>query len=216
MFAFALFEAAPRPRLLLARDHFGIKPLYYHQNRERLIFASEVRALLRSGMVPDEAEPEALIRFLQLGSVPVPGTTVRNVAALPAAHYLTMDGQGAALRRYWDLSAYAWHRGDPASAVSPGEAAASTRALLEESTKLHLASDVPLGVFLSGGTDSSGLVALASQFGGAPLSTLSIAFEESAYNEAPYARLVAERYGTVHREVVLRSSPRWTSRRWTG
>jgi asparagine synthase (glutamine-hydrolysing) len=205
MFAFALFEAAPRPRLLLARDHFGIKPLYYHQNRERLIFASEVRALLRSGMVPDEAEPEALIRFLQLGSVPVPGTTVRNVAALPAAHYLTMDGQGAALRRYWDLSAYAWHRGDPASAVSPGEAAASTRALLEESTKLHLASDVPLGVFLSGGTDSSGLVALASQFGGAPLSTLSIAFEESAYNEAPYARLVAERYGTVHREVVLRA-----------
>ena len=205
MFAFALFEAAPRPRLLLARDHFGIKPLYYHQDRERLVFASEVRALLRSGMVPDEAEPEALMRFLQLGSVPVPKTTVRDVAALPAAHYLTMDGQGATLRRYWDLSAYSWRRSDPAAAVSPGEAAATTRALLEESTRLHLVSDVPLGVFLSGGIDSSGLVALASQFRGAPVSTLSIAFDESAYSEAPYARLVAERYGTAHREVVLRA-----------
>jgi asparagine synthase (glutamine-hydrolysing) len=205
MFAFGLFEAAPRPRLLLARDHFGIKPLYYHQDRERLVFASEVRALLRSGMVPDEAEPEALMRFLQLGSVPVPKTTVRDVAALPAAHYLTMDGQGATLRRYWDLSAYSWRRSDPAAAVSPGEAAAITRALLEESIRLHLVSDVPLGVFLSGGIDSSGLVALASQFRGAPVSTLSIAFDESAYSEAPYARLVAERYGTAHREVVLRA-----------
>jgi asparagine synthase (glutamine-hydrolysing) len=203
MFAFALFEAAPRPRLLLARDHLGIKPLYYHQDRERLIFASEVRALLRSGMVPDEADPEALVRFLQLGSVPVPKTTVKDVVALPAAHCLTVDAQGAALRRYWDLSAYAWRRSDPAAAVSPVEAAATTRALLEESTRLQLVSDVPLGVFLSGGIDSSGLVALASQFRGASLSTLSIAFDEPAYSEAPYARLVAERYGTAHREVVL-------------
>ncbi len=206
MFAFGVFEAAPRPRLLLARDHFGIKPLYYHQDQERLVFASEVRALIRSGMVPDEAEPTALIRFLQLGSVPVPRTTVRGVAALPAAHYLTIDGQGAALRRYWDLSAYSWCRSDPAAAVSPDEAAATTRALLEESTRLHLVSDVPLGVFLSGGIDSSGLVALASQFGGTPLSTLSIAFEEAAYSEAPYARVVAERYGTAHREVVLHAN----------
>jgi asparagine synthase (glutamine-hydrolysing) len=205
MFAFALFETAPRPRLLLARDHFGIKPLYYHQDRERLVFASEVRALLQSGVVPDEAEPGALIRFLQLGSVPVPRTTVRDVAALPAAHYLIIDGQGTALRRYWDLSAYSWHRSDPAAAVSLGEGAATTRALLEESTRLHLVSDVPLGVFLSGGIDSSGLVALASQLRGSPVSTLSIAFEESAYSEATYARLVAERYGTAHREVVLRA-----------
>jgi len=205
MFAFALFEAAPRPQLLLARDHFGIKPLYYHQDGKRLIFASEVRALLRSGLVRDEVEPESLVRFLQLGSVPVPRTTVKNVMALPAAHYLTIDGQGAALRRYWDLPAYLRSRSDPAVAVSPGEAAATTRALLEESTRLHLVSDVPLGVFLSGGIDSSALVALASQFRGAPMSTLSIAFEESGYSEAPYSRLVAERYGTAHREVVLRA-----------
>jgi asparagine synthase (glutamine-hydrolysing) len=205
MFAFALFEATPRPRLLLARDHFGIKPLYYHQDRERLIFASEVRALLRSGMVPDEAEPEALIRFLQLGSVPVPRTTIRNVAVLPAGYYLAMDAQRAALRRYWDLSTYWWRRSDPAPAVSPDEAAATTRALLEESTRLQLVSDVPLGVFLSGGVDSSGLVALASQFRGAPVTTVSITFEEPAYSEAPYARLVAERHGTAHRAVVLRA-----------
>ncbi len=88
MFALALFEAGPRPRLLLARDRFGIKPLYYHQDRERLVFASEVRALLQSGMVPDEADMEALARFLQLGSVPMPKTTVRDVAALPTGHSL--------------------------------------------------------------------------------------------------------------------------------
>lgn len=203
MFAFALFEAGPRRRLLLARDRFGIKPLYYHQDRERLIFASEVRALLSSGIVPVEADAEALVRFLQLGSVPVPKTTVKNVAALPAAHYLSVDAQGASLRPYWDLSAYLWRRSDPGPAVNPSEAAATTRALLEESTRLHLVSDVPLGVFLSGGIDSSGLVALASRFREVPVSTLSIAFEEPAYSEASYARLVAERYGTAHREVVL-------------
>ena len=205
MFAFALFEASPRPRLLLARDRFGIKPVYYHHDANRLVFASEVRALLRSGMVPDEPNLEAVIRFLQLGSVPVPKTTVKDVVALPAAHYLTVDAQNAVLRRYWDLSAYSRRGSDPPAAVS-SEAVAKTRALLEESTKLHLVSDVPLGVFLSGGIDSSGLVVLASQFREEPVRTLSIAFEEPGYNEAPYARLVAERSGTAHREVVLRAA----------
>ena len=206
MFAFALFEATPHPRLLLARDRFGIKPVYYHQDAERVIFASEVRALLRSRMVPDEPNPEALIRFLQLGSVPVPTTTVRDVVALPAAHYLVVNADGPEVRRYWDLSAYSWQGSDRAPAVSSEEAAATTRALLEESVRLHLVSDVPLGVFLSGGIDSSGLVALASQFRTAPVSTLSIAFEEPSYSEASYARLVAKRYGTAHREVVLRAA----------
>ena len=205
MFALALFEAGPRPRLLLARDRFGIKPLYYHQDRERLVFASEVRALLQSGMVPDEADMEALARFLQLGSVPMPKTTVRDVAALPTGHSLIVDAQGAGLRPYWDLSAHSWQRAQAGDSVSSAEAAAATRTLLEESIRLHLVSDVPLGVFLSGGIDSSGLVALASRLGGAPVSTLSVAFEEAAYSEASYARMVATRYGTTHHEVVLRA-----------
>jgi len=205
MFAFALFEATPRPRLLLARDRLGVKPLYYHQDRERFVFASEVRALLRSGVVPDEANAEALARFLQLGSVPAPQTTIRDVVTLPAAHCLVVDAHGPVLTPYWQLSAHSWRGPDTATSESPGEAAARTRTLLDESIRLHLVSDVPLGVFLSGGIDSSGLVALASRLGGAPVSTLSIVFEEPAYSEASYARLVAGRYGTAHREVVLRA-----------
>ena len=152
MFAFALFEAIPRPRLLLARDRLGIKPLYYYRDRERLVFASEVRALLRSGLVPDEAHPEAVVRFLQLGSVPVPQTTVRDVMALGAGHVLVVDGDGAAMRRYWDLSAHR-RRGRDGAAPGAGGAIAGTRELLEESIRLHLLSDVPLGIFLSGGMD---------------------------------------------------------------
>ena len=206
MFALALFEAGPPPRLLLARDRFGIKPLYYHRDRERLVFASEVRALLRSGLVADELNEEALLRFLQLGSVPVPHTTAREVMALPAAHALIAEAEGISSRPYWDLTAYGHARSSsPAAAATLHEATVQTRALLEESMRLHLISDVPLGIFLSGGVDSSGLVALASRLRPEPVTTLSVAFDEPAFNEAPYARLVAERYGTAHREVVLRA-----------
>ncbi|MGH7676741.1 MAG: asparagine synthase (glutamine-hydrolyzing) [Gemmatimonadales bacterium] len=205
MFAFALFETSPRPRLLLARDRFGIKPLYYHRDRERLVFASEVRALLRSGMIPEDLNGQALIRFLQLGSVPAPQTTARGVVALAAAHALTADAQRVSSRPYWDLTASC--HGSPTAplAATRHEAAVKTRALLEESMRLHLVSDVPLGIFLSGGIDSSTLVALASRLRPERVTTLSVVFEEPDFNEAPYARLVAERYGTAHREVVLRA-----------
>ena len=203
MFAFALFETAPRPRLLLARDRLGIKPLYHYRDRERLVFASEVRALLRSGVIPDEASDDALIRFLQLGSVPAPHTTVRDVVSLGAGRCLVADAGGTTVRRYWDPGRR-W-RPDPGSpARAPGaDAVARTRALLDESLALHLSSDVPLGVFLSGGTDSAGLVALASGPGRAPLTTLSLVFDAPGHGEGRHARLVAERYRTDHREIVL-------------
>ena len=205
MFAFAVFEAAPRPRLFLARDRFGIKPVYYYRDRERLVFASEVRALLRSALVPEEPDPEALIRFLQWGSVPAPLTTVKDVLALPAGHCLRVDAGGSTLRRYWDLADAARRRTAAAPSVDRDEAAARTRALLEESVRLHLVSDVPRGVFLSGGIDSSALVALAGGVGDAPLTTLSIVFDEPGHSEAAYARLVALRCGTDHREVPIRA-----------
>lgn len=205
MFAFAVFESRPVPRLLLARDRFGIKPLYYYRDRERLIFASEVRALLRSGLVPDEPNAEAVTRFLQIGSVPAPHTTVKDVMVLPAGWTLVADPAGLAARPYWELSAHLARPAGRPSRAAREEAVASTRALLEDTVRRHLVSDVPLGVFLSGGIDSSALVAVASRFRGRPLTTLSVAFDEPAWSEARYARLVAGRLGTDHREVVLGS-----------
>jgi len=208
MFAFALYEASNlqphASRLFLARDRFGIKPLYYHRDRERLIFASEVRALMKSRMVPDEKNVEALVRFLQLGSVPAPLTTVKDVLSVPAGHYLAVADDREELKPYWDLSTHL--RRPPASNLQPSNVPISTtRSLLEDSVRRHLVGDVPLGLFLSGGIDSSSIAALAARFHYRPLATLSVVFDERDYDEAGYARLVAERYGTDHREVRLRA-----------
>ncbi len=201
MFALACFEAGPSPRLLLARDRFGIKPLYWHQDRTQVLFASEVAAVVRSGLVPDETSPEALGRFLEWGSVPAPLTTIKDVLALPPAHLLRVETGGARLERYWSLGAAVGAARHGAPAAEAGEA---TRRLLEESVRLHLVSDVPLGIFLSGGIDSAGLALLAAAARTGPLTTLSVGFEESALSETAYARLMAERIGAEHHDVLLR------------
>ena len=205
MFAFAVFEARPRPRLLLARDRFGIKPMYYYRDRERLVFASEVRALLRSGLLPDEPNADALTRFLQWGSVPSPLTTVKDVFSLPAGHCLAVEAGGPALRRYWDIADVIGDRLTAAGGVDPDEAAVRSRALLEDSVRSHLVSDVPLGVFLSGGIDSSALVALARGARDVSLTTLNVVFDERTHSEAAHARLVATRHRTDHREITVRA-----------
>jgi len=207
MFAFALYDGrSPQsPCLFLAKDRFGIKPLYYgYQPGEQIVFASEVRAILKSGLVKDEQNEEALVRFLQLGSVPVPLTTVKGIQALPAAHYAVITEQGLRTKQYWDLVQVGSERAAGQRPPTFEEATRATSALLEEAVKLHLISDVPLGVFLSGGLDSSAMVAAAGGFREKPLTTVSIAFEEQAYNEARYAGLVARRYQTDHHEVLLR------------
>ena len=205
MFAFALFDSskAGKKRLFLVKDRFGIKPLYYYHNNNTLLFASEVRALMKSGLIPNEENREAIIRFLQLGSVPVPLTTIRNVYALPAAHYLEINEQGTTLRQYWKASDFldtGTHR-----QIHPDEAITRTRDLLVEAVRLHLISDVPLGIFLSGGIDSSALVALAAPLHDKPLTTLSVIFDDAEYSEVKFARLLAELYRTDHREVRLGS-----------
>ncbi|HKV41286.1 MAG TPA: asparagine synthase (glutamine-hydrolyzing) [Blastocatellia bacterium] len=210
IFAFAIYDSAPidgsSPRLILARDHFGVKPLYYYLTSDRLIFASEVRALLAGGMVPGEQNPDALVRFLQLGSVPAPTTTVKNVFSVPAAHYLAVDAAGHGLRPYWDLTHFLDDSHRPERSVSFEQAAEAIRALLDEAVSLNLISDVPIGVFLSGGMDSSSLAALASNALDHPVTTLSVVFEEPAFSEAKYARAVADRFSTNHREITIRSS----------
>src|SRR5215472_3672381 len=202
MFAFALFEALPRPRLVLGRDRLGIKPLYTWGDGVRVVFASEVRALLVSGLVPSEANPEALLRFLELGSVPAPLTTMKDVQPLPEGELAHVDARGMSRARFWDLGE-AVGRARATRPRSFEEAVTSTRAMLEESMRLHLVSDVPVGAFLSGGVDSASMVALAAPQLERPMTTLTVTFDEAELSEAHYARMVAERYRTDHREVRL-------------
>jgi len=195
MYAFALYDSRAGC-CILARDRFGIKPLYYFQppGQDLLAFASEVKALVRSGMAPGERDPEGVAGFLLFGSVPSPLTSTRHVRCLMPGHYLTVSRGGSSIRRYWDLEA-------PADdGIGRTEVEAELKGLLEDSVERHLISDVPLGVFLSGGVDSAGLVALASRCG-QRLTTLTVVFDEEEFSEAAPARLVAEHFATDHRQV---------------
>jgi asparagine synthase (glutamine-hydrolysing) len=200
MFAFAIWDRRRR-RLLVARDRLGIKPLYYCDAADSLLFASEIKALLVHPAVTAVPDLEAIGNFLSLKYVPAPQTMFRGISALPPGHLLTCGPEGIAVRSYWDLSFRADH--DPT--LSDGEHAEALAALLRESVKLHLVSDVPFGAFLSGGVDSSTVVALMTEALSEPVKTFSVGFEGDgeAYSELPYARLVAERCATDHHEVIV-------------
>lgn len=210
MFAFALYDRRPQPGhpqgspgvLYLARDRFGIKPLYYAflPDRGRLVFASEVRALRQSGLVPPEEDPRAWLGFLLFGSVPTPWTTLRAVRALPPGHYLVTDGPGVRLVRYYDRDALFVGAPDADGAWKERRPEEEVREVLEEAVSLHLISDAPLGVFLSGGIDSSGLVALAASRK-RDLITLGVIFDEKTFSEEAYQKTVAERFRTHHHRV---------------
>jgi asparagine synthase (glutamine-hydrolysing) len=204
MFAFAILDVRQPedPKLFLARDRFGIKPLYWGRRNCVLQFASEVRALMAGGLMPNEPEPRGFHGFLVYGSVPAPWTTVRDVFSLPAAHALEIDELSYSYpepRRYWTIPPSA------SSHLGYVEAAAEVRRLLDESVRSHLVSDVPLGVFLSGGMDSTALAALASKHLDHPLTTLCVTFDEREFAEGEHATATAHRYGTKHIEVRLTS-----------
>lgn len=195
MFAFALYDAR-QACCILARDRFGIKPLYYFQppRQDLLAFASEVKALVRSGIAPGERDPEGVMGFLLFGSVPAPFTSTKDVRCLMPGHYLTAARSGTCIRKYWDLDFETGSQG------TREETEEDLRLLLEDSVRRHLVSDVPVGIFLSGGVDSAGLVALASR-SGQRLTTLTVVFDEEEFSEAAPARRVAGHFGTDHREV---------------
>lgn len=199
MFAFALWDR-PRGRFFLVRDRYGIKPLYYYADARTLVCASTISALKASGLIPVKENPRALIGFLLFGSVPFPWTTLEHVTAVPPGHYLVKEG-GAAARmvKYYDsLAPFRKKNQDDMD-----EASRRVRTLLEESVRLHLISDAPLGVFLSGGLDSSVIAALAASGRQAPLTTLSVRFGDEAFSEERYQRGMAERIGSDHREVMV-------------
>jgi asparagine synthase (glutamine-hydrolysing) len=202
MFAFALWDAR-RHRLFIARDPMGIKPLYYTQSDSYFLFASEVRTLLGTGLVQPRIDPAGLINYLTFGSAYDPLTLVEGVRALPPGHTLTWEGGVVHQASYWDLvdappdaareSAKAFGENEP-------QAAQRLQPILEEAVRLQLVSDVPLGVFLSGGIDSSALVSILSR-GGVTPSTFSIVFREADYSEAQHSRAIATKFHTDHHEI---------------
>lgn len=203
MFGFAVWDSRLR-RLFVARDRLGIKPLYFTQTEGALIFASEIKAILQHPAVQARLNVEALNNYLSLKYVPAPQTIFQGISALPPGCSLTCDSNGLKVRRYWDLSFASRSNGDIREEVY----AAQLEALLRECVKQHLMSDVPFGAFLSGGVDSSTIVALMSQFLNEPVKTYSVGFEGDgeAFSELPYARLVARKFQTDHHEVIIRPS----------
>jgi asparagine synthase (glutamine-hydrolysing) len=198
MYAFALWDGR-RQRLLLVKDRLGKKPIYFAQLPQGFAFASEAAALLAA--MPSRPAPDlaALDAYLTLQYVPAPGTAFRGVGKLPAGHLLTIEPGGEPqLRRYWRLS-FAPRRYAPAS---EDEAVEELRPLLDEAVRLREISDVPLGAFLSGGVDSSLVVALMARHSSRPVETFSIDFPGAA-GEARWARLVARRWKTNHREMMV-------------
>jgi asparagine synthase (glutamine-hydrolysing) len=201
MFAFALLDRV-RGSVLLARDRMGIKPLHYAIDGRRLVFASELKALLCDPTLRRGIDPVALDQYLALEFVPSPGSIVRGISKLPPAHTLTWSVAHGThrLRRYWtpDLAA---GEGE-VRPRSLDERCEELRAVLRESVRKELISDVPLGVFLSGGIDSSAVTAMMAQLG-SDVKSFSVGFAERSFDEAPYARQVANHLGTEHRELIL-------------
>jgi asparagine synthase (glutamine-hydrolysing) len=203
MFALALWDAA-KQKLLLARDPLGIKPLYYYRTQNSFVFASEIRALLVSGFVPRRLSHEGLSSYLGYGSVEAPVTILEGVRSLLPGQYMIVKPAENSLdileapfaQKLWDGVAETETR-------TRADAVAQLREKLAESVRLHLLSDVPLGVFLSGGMDSSALVALMSQVAEEKPKTFSVVFAERKFTEAAHARLVAERFNTEHHEIPL-------------
>lgn len=197
MFAFAIHDTERRT-IFAARDRFGEKPLYICERPDGLFLASELKALVAAGVAEMRVHPAALHSFLTLGYVAGEQAILRNVRRLLPGHLLSWSPGGRAVQRPWYEI--------PLPAEGPTDAAALTERaldLLRESVRLRLVADVPVGCFLSGGVDSSAVVALAAEAAAAPLETFSVGFADARYDERPHARFVAQRFGTRHHEFVL-------------
>lgn len=197
MFAFALWDE-PNRRLLLVRDRLGVKPLYYSHATEGLTFGSEIKSILEDPDVPRTWDAEALDAYLTLQYVPGPRTIYRAVSKLPPGHLLVAERGRVRIRRYWDLQ-FAGD-GDPAREA---EYLDRLDQLLTESVRLRLVSDVPLGAFLSGGIDSSAVVAAMAEVCAQRVVTTSVGFNEHAYDELAYARIVARHLGVEQHETIV-------------
>ncbi len=198
MFAFALWDEQ-KQQLLLARDRLGQKPLYYYCDGRRLVFGSELKSLMEDPTIPKEINYEALYDYLMYLYIPSPKTIYKNIFKLPPAHYLVCSRDGISEpREYWDIS-FAHVEEDKDEAYF----CEKLIEMLQEASKIRLISDVPLGAFLSGGIDSSAIVAMMARSVDTPVVTTSIGFKEKAFDETAFARIVSQQYQTDHFERIV-------------
>ncbi|MGQ8364667.1 asparagine synthase (glutamine-hydrolyzing) [Glaciecola sp. 1036] len=196
MFAFAIWDKQ-KQELFIARDRLGKKPLYYLQHQDRFAFASEIKSLLALPEVPREIRDDAVWDFFAYQYIPDPKSIFKHIHKLPPGHYMIASEQGIQISEYWDLSF---------AQVSNQDESSQEQALakiIEQSTTSRMLADVPLGAFLSGGVDSSGIVALMSKNSESPVKTCNIAFDKEAFNESEFAKIVSEKYATDHHEFLV-------------
>ena len=204
MFAFALYDRS-KGRLVLGRDRVGKKPLYYAAVGDTLVFASEIKAIHASGLVPKAIEPSSLRSYLAHGFVPGERTMFAGVRKLPPGCLLEADRNGFRVRPYWD---HPLPDAVPKEQLGFEAAADRVRELLDEAVRIRLMSEVPLGAFLSGGVDSCAVVSLMSRAMGTPVETFAVGFADEEFDELVYARQAAKLYGTNHYDVMVeRCSP---------
>ena len=198
MFAFVIWDARSR-KLFAARDRLGIKPFYYLHDKEKFLFASEIKALLAYPVVHATFNREVLSEYLSFGYLTGSETFFEGIYKLPPGHTIELDESGKSeIRQYWEL------KDATSDAPHPQKYYVDTyREMLEQAVSSHLMSDVPLGVFLSGGLDSSAVAALATKARGGPVQTFSVGYGEQRYSELPYAKLVADYLGSEHHEVLV-------------
>lgn len=200
MFAFAIWDS-DKKELFLARDHLGKKPLKYYRDGNSFIFSSELKAIFKDSSIPKEIDPVAIDEFLTYQYVPSPRTGFKNIFKLEPAHYLIIKKNGRVIKRkYWEPCFL------PKLASSEKELMEIVLCGLKDSIKIRLRSDVPLGAHLSGGIDSSLIVALMSEQLNHSVKTFSVGFKQPQYNELPYAKLVAKKYKTDHHEIIINES----------
>jgi len=196
-FVFALWDGRKK-RLFIARDRIGKKPLYYSCKSNTLIFASEVKAILQDPDVSIEVNRSAITDYLSYGYTPTPETMFKGIMKLPPAHFMIYENGNMKIERYWELDF------SKKLNLSEPEYCARIMDLLEDSTRIRLISDVPLGAFLSGGIDSSAVVYMMSKLSPGRVKTFSIGFEEESHSELRYARVIARHFGTDHHEYIVK------------
>ena len=197
MFALALWDQR-KEKLLLARDRFGKKPLYYAMDGRRLLFGSEIKAILATAPELAEIAPQGLLSFFHFGYIPDPDTSFKRIKKVPPGHLLEFSDGQVQIQKYWDLPAYGTYEPE-----SEEQCLEELEQRMAEAVRIRLISDVPLGALLSGGVDSSIVVALMARFSSRPVKTFSIGFSHEDFNESNHARTVAQTFGTDHHELYV-------------
>jgi asparagine synthase (glutamine-hydrolysing) len=196
MFAFAIWDTIEQ-KLVIARDRMGIKPLYYQFKNNVLLFASEIRALIHSGLIDKKINLKSVAEYIQYTTVHAPNTMIQDVFMLMPGHILELQNGNLKIQQYWNINDFTKTKGD----LSYKETCAKVNELLTASVERRLVADVPFGAFLSGGIDSSAIVGLMSKVSSEKVQTFNVSFDEGEFSEAKYAKQIAEKFNTQHHEI---------------